>query len=68
MAKLQPARTYVISNASVLGAGRLRPFRHTAPVGSIVVLRIGGRPMRVLLTGTPLNGSLLRAELLFTAL
>ncbi|MFB6505543.1 hypothetical protein ACFC07_22370 [Streptomyces sp. NPDC056099] len=68
MAKLQSARTYVVSNPSALfGAGRVITFRHTAPVGSVVDLTLHGRPVRALLTDTVWNGYRC-AELLFTTL
>ncbi|MGV9509365.1 hypothetical protein ACWDQZ_27570 [Streptomyces tendae] len=60
----RPARTYLVTNSSVLfGPGRRIEFRSAAPAGSVVSLEVDGRPVRALLTDTPLFGDLLGAEL-----
>ncbi|MGW2550053.1 hypothetical protein [Streptomyces sp. NPDC001635] len=59
-----PVRRYLITNPSALfGGGTVIPFSHAAPVGSVVALRVDGRPVRVLLTDTPLAGGVFGAEL-----
>ncbi|MFE6639545.1 hypothetical protein ACFVFT_38475 [Streptomyces tendae] len=64
-----PVRTYLVTNPSVLlGPGRRIEFRSTAPAGSVVSLEVDGRPVRALLTDTPLSGDLLGAELQITYL
>ncbi|MGV9248035.1 hypothetical protein [Streptomyces sp. NPDC003710] len=46
-----PVRRYQIINPSWLfGPGAVIRFRHDAPVGSVVRVRVDGRPGRVLLT------------------
>ncbi|MEU9355067.1 hypothetical protein AB0D65_29735 [Streptomyces griseoloalbus] len=65
----RPARTYLVTNPSVLFApGRRIVFRHAAPAGSVVRFEVDGRPVRALLTDTPLTGDLLGAELQITYL
>jgi hypothetical protein len=57
-------RTYMVTNPSTLfGPGARITFTSNAPVGSVIQLTIKGRAVRVLLTGVPLNGRLLGAEL-----
>lgn len=59
-----PARTYLVTNPSALfDSGRRIEFRSSRPAGSVVPLEVDGRPVRALLTDTPLNGGLLAAEL-----
>ncbi|MFE2181398.1 hypothetical protein [Streptomyces sp. NPDC059455] len=57
-------RTYlVIIPGALFGPGRRIVFRSSRPVGSVVSGVVDGRPVRVLLTDTPLNGGLFVAEL-----
>ncbi|MER6109306.1 hypothetical protein [Streptomyces hirsutus] len=60
---VRPARAYLVTNPGPMFGVRRIEFRHTAPAGSVVPLEVDGRPVRVLLTDTPLNGGLLAAEL-----
>ncbi|QFG13334.1 hypothetical protein SEA_GILGAMESH_142 [Streptomyces phage Gilgamesh] len=65
----RPVRTYLVTNPSVLfGSGRRIEFRSAAPAGSVVSLEVDGRPVRALLTDTPMTGDLLGAELQITYL
>ncbi|MFI8206648.1 hypothetical protein [Streptomyces sp. NPDC085937] len=58
------ARTYLVTNPTALfGPGRRITFRSAAPAGSVVSLKVDGRPVRVLLTDTPLTGGRRAAEL-----
>ncbi|MFJ7004206.1 hypothetical protein ACIQU7_23930 [Streptomyces albidoflavus] len=62
------ARRYRIVNPGVLFAPDRRvDFTHAAPLGSVVLLRVDGRPVTVLLAGYPVGGRL-AAELLVTYL
>lgn len=62
-------RTYLVTNPSALfGPGRRIEFRSSRPAGSLVPLQVDGRPVRALLTDTPLNGRLFAAELQITYL
>ncbi|MGW7691234.1 hypothetical protein ACWGMA_20560 [Streptomyces asiaticus] len=57
-------RTYLVTNPDTLfDPGRRIIFRSSAPVGSVVPLKVDGRPVRALLTDTPLVGDVLAAEL-----
>ncbi|MFE7072611.1 hypothetical protein ACFU96_21270 [Streptomyces sp. NPDC057620] len=59
-------RTYQVTNGTALfGARRIPPFRSSAPVGTVIPLKVYGRRVDVELTGDPLNGGLLSAELQF---
>ncbi|MEU1592711.1 hypothetical protein ABZ468_07590 [Streptomyces sp. NPDC005708] len=58
-----PVRRYLISNPSpAFGHGRRITFQSAAPAGSVVRVRVDGRPVRVHLTDTPLYGGLYAAE------
>ncbi|MFK0279484.1 hypothetical protein ACIQVL_03285 [Streptomyces sp. NPDC090499] len=59
----RPARTYLVTNSRALFGARVIRFRSSAPAGSIVPLKVDGRPVRALLTDTPLVGDVLVAEL-----
>lgn len=64
-----PIRTYVVTNPSALFAPGCRiVFDSSRPAGSIVPREIDGRPVRVLLTGIPLDSGVLGAELQITYL
>ncbi|MCX5182596.1 hypothetical protein [Streptomyces sp. NBC_00268] len=57
-------RTYLVINSGALfGPGRRIEFRSSCPAGSVVPLEVDGRPVRALLTDTPLGGGVLAAEL-----
>ncbi|MFE7941978.1 hypothetical protein ACFU46_32165 [Streptomyces griseoincarnatus] len=63
------ARTYLVTNPTALfGPGRRITFRSSAPAGSVVFLEVDGRPVRVLLTDTPMTGGRRAAELQITYL
>ncbi|MBZ6253549.1 hypothetical protein KVH27_34945 [Streptomyces olivaceus] len=65
----RPARAYLVTNPGALfGPGRRIVFRSAAPAGSVVHLRVDGRPVRALLTTDPVTGDLLSAELQLTYL
>ncbi|WP_409473540.1 hypothetical protein [Streptomyces sp. HC307] len=64
----RPARTYLVTNSGPLFGARRITFRSSAPAGAVVRLDFDGRPVRALLTDTPLNGGLLAAELEITYL
>jgi hypothetical protein len=50
-------RTYLVTNSSALfGSGRRIILTSAETAGSVVLLKVDGRPVRVLLTGTPLPG------------
>ncbi|MFB8120571.1 hypothetical protein ACFQ6U_14025 [Streptomyces sp. NPDC056465] len=57
------ARTYLVINEE---GEDPTPFRHVAPAGAVVTVRVDGRPARVKLTDTPLpgRGNVFGAELL----
>ncbi|MGW2938552.1 hypothetical protein ACWDA7_43850 [Streptomyces sp. NPDC001156] len=60
------ARTYLVTNSRPLfGPGARIVFRNSAPADSVVLRVIDGRPIRVLLTDTPLPeyGKVFAAEL-----
>ncbi|MFF8399874.1 hypothetical protein [Streptomyces sp. NPDC016172] len=61
----RPTRTYVVTNPSALFGARHITFTSSAPAGSVVRLDVDGRPVRALLTDTPLPGyrNVLGAEL-----
>ena len=57
-------RIYMIINSSALfGPDRRIKFRSSAAPGTVVPLKVDGRPVRALLTDTPLDGNVLVAEL-----
>ncbi|MFE1206408.1 hypothetical protein ACFW5V_32495 [Streptomyces sp. NPDC058762] len=53
---------------ALFGPGRRIVFRSAAPAGSVIRIEVDGRPVRALLTDTPLAGDLLGAELQITYL
>ncbi|MFG2761629.1 hypothetical protein [Streptomyces wuyuanensis] len=56
-------RVYQVNNVSALfESGTVIEFPHDAPAGSIVTHVVDGRPVRVLLTDTPLSGGRYAAE------
>ncbi|SEE82632.1 hypothetical protein SAMN05216483_6674 [Streptomyces sp. 2131.1] len=65
---MDSVRTYLVINSGALFGGRRVTFTSPAPAGSVVQLKVDGRPVRALLTDTPLNGGLLAAELQITYL
>ncbi|WP_331726342.1 hypothetical protein [Streptomyces sp. NBC_00470] len=57
-------RMYLVTNPTALvGSHRRIKFRSPAPLGQIVRVDVDGRLVDVLLTGDPLHGGLLGAEL-----
>jgi hypothetical protein len=65
---MDPVRTYLVINPGPLFGDRRITFTSPAPAGSVVPLKVDGRPVRALLTDTPLNGGILAAELQITYL
>ncbi|MCX4976493.1 hypothetical protein [Streptomyces sp. NBC_00620] len=64
-----PVHTYLVTNPSTLfDPKRVIEFESSAPIGSVREVEIDGRPVRILLTGIPLNGGLRGAELQVTYL
>lgn len=57
-----PTRIYVVTNNAPVTSGRIT-FRHSAPAGAVVSIRVDGRPARALLTDTLLTGGRYAAEL-----
>ncbi|MFD7501575.1 hypothetical protein [Streptomyces sp. NPDC059850] len=64
----RPVRTYLVINPGPLFGARRITFRSSAPAGHVVDVNVDGRPVRALLTDTPLNGGVLAAELEITYL
>ncbi|MDR3081926.1 MAG: hypothetical protein LBV60_13555 [Streptomyces sp.] len=60
--------TYLVINPGPLFGDRRITFTSPASAGSVVPLEVDGRPVRVLLTDTPLAGGVLAAELQITYL
>ncbi|MGP3636359.1 hypothetical protein ACTU45_23900 [Streptomyces sp. 24-1644] len=57
-------RTYLVINPGVLFAPDTEiRIRSSAPIGTVVQDKVFGRDVLVLLTGDPLYGGLLRADL-----
>lgn len=56
MATADGTRHYLIINASTLFDADSIPIVSAAPVGSVIHRHIGGRPIRIWLTGDPLDG------------
>ncbi|WP_181383761.1 hypothetical protein [Streptomyces sp. NWU339] len=54
----RPARFYLVINPGPLFGARRVTFPSPAPAGPLARVDVGGRLIRVLLTGTPLNGGL----------
>ncbi|MEU5748173.1 hypothetical protein ABZ804_21875 [Streptomyces sp. NPDC047726] len=58
-----PTRTYLVTNTASAVDGRRITFRHSAPAGAVVSIRVDGHPARALLTDTLLTGGRYAAEL-----
>ncbi|MFF8789168.1 hypothetical protein [Streptomyces sp. NPDC015125] len=58
----RPIRTYLVINPGPLFGTRRITFRSSAPAGHVIDVDVDGRPVRALLTDTPLDGDLLAAE------
>ncbi|MFI7415294.1 hypothetical protein ACIBU0_42340 [Streptomyces sp. NPDC049627] len=65
---MRSVRTYLVINPGPLFGDRRITFTSRAPAGSVVSLEVDGRPVRALLTDTPLVGDVLAAELQITYL